>query len=827
MLDNETRTDMDKLKNITEFINDKLKPRFYDNVPLIFPSHEFKKKGAQWISPMHADLSESTGERADRCVVTERQPTKVFDNTRQQATDLITLFMQLNNITEVWQAVNELCKIVGINPPEYSPEAIRQYRKAEERRTALELSHERQQKALFAPEGAAVLSYLYGRGWTTEEIKRAQLGYISEAEAHTINAQNGIGTTYVLSIPLRSGSSLYGFKFRLINPEEGKSKYVYLVGTSKSENLFNLPATTQRDGSIVVVEGELDALHADAKRLKGFVATGGGALSKDLLSVCSRRGIKNVTLLFDADERGEKFTNDSIKNAFETGMTVFVALFPEEEVLADGTKIHDVDEYLRKHKPEELQALIEGAMPAARYLFQEAEKEVLPDGGEYNERTLNMFLEKLLDVANSMPNELDREYLFNMFARTITIDGTCPFTPESVRAVADRRRERALSEYQKAEVTKVMEEALNVAKTGEPRRALELVNAKVKEFKDIDSREKFRKLFALPNSGDLFRRLQSKTDDLPTNYKLSNGKDTEVFTLPAGAITFICGGTSHGKSTFLQNLALQVSMNGNDGSVLYFSFEEDKDAITLQFLNKYINEPLCNNYDTTKSNNLRAIRHYFKTGEDRYIKTEKRAAFLTKNKAFFDGFYNNGKLRIYYEDFDSGELIEAIRVISGQTKVKAVFIDYIQLLSSTEYRRRRMPRTEEIKEICKDLKDLCVETNLPIVVAAQLNRQVNSPLEMYSQNLAEAADLERIANKVLCLWNTAFQAQKKDNAKELEELEKKLGFTLGSGGKIYAKLTKNRGGVVGLEAAFMWNGNTGVISGNVSKLQNSNILTTF
>ena len=37
---------------------------------------------------------------------------------------------------------------------------------------------------------------------------------------------------------------------------------------------------------------------------------------------------------------------------------------------------------------------------------------------------------------------------------------------------------------------------------------------------------------------------------------------------------------------------------------------------------------------------------------------------------------------------------------------------------------------------------------------------------------------------------------------------------MGEGGKIYAKLTKNRGGVVGLEATFTYNGNTGVLQGN-------------
>ena len=152
-----------------------------------------------------------------------------------------------------------------------------------------------------------------------------------------------------------------------------------------------------------------------------------------------------------------------------------------------------------------------------------------------------------------------------------------------------------------------------------------------------------------------------------------------------------------------------------------------------------------------------------------------------------------------------------IRYVSGQTKIKAVFVDYIQLLYKSG---NKAQRTEELKEICRDLKNLAVEEKLPIVVAAQLNREAKTPLELHSQNIGEAGDLERIANKILCIWNSAFSARKSKETSqdELDTLQKELSFMLGKGGKIYAKLTKNRGGAAGLEAVFDFNGNTGVIT---------------
>lgn len=805
------------MKDITRFIQTELYPRIYEHIPQIFPELHFTRKGDRYVSPLHVDGSEGTGKKDDRSVVTKKHPTKIYDNTRQEATDIITAFMELNRIGEVWEAVNKLCYIVGILPPEYTPEAQERYKKYEERRTALEASHYRQKKALFAQEGRGVLEYLLSRGWTREEVAEAELGFISPDEATTINAQRNVGSFYTLSIPLRSGSTLYGFKFRTIQKTDGgQDKYTYLYGTEKRGNLFNLTGIQQTDGAIVVVEGELDALHADVRGVKGVVATGGGKLTEELLTAATERGIKRITLLFDKDARGAKFVRESIDTAHEKNISVLVATFPDGESLNDGTPIHDIDEYLQKHTATELQTLIDEAQHGSLYLlneliekYQRENPDTLKAGAEIDLRN------EVITLANHTPNEVERGLVLTYYSQLLNIDGAQIFTDEALRAVADRERATENALKQTEETKKALREATALAEKGDTQAALQVMGEAALELRRIDSRAKYSKLLALPTEESLLQRLQSKQEELPTLYELSNGKDTEQFTLPSGAITFVCAPTSHGKSTLLQNLALQVAADKGDGIILYFTFEEDGDAVTLQMMNKYIDTELCRNYSSKQSNNIRALRHYFKTGEDRFIGGEAKSIFQQKKAEFIQKYYTSGKIRIYYEDYDSAELIEAIRSISSQTKVKAVFIDYIQLLSSRAYRKARLQRTEELKEICKDLKNLSIDTQLPIVVAAQLNREANSPLELHSQRIAEAADLERIANKILCIWNSSFVAQKsKDSAKELEALENRHNFKLGEGGKIYVKLTKNRGGVVGLEAVFPYDGNTGVIRGN-------------
>ena len=100
-----------------------------------------------------------------------------------------------------------------------------------------------------------------------------------------------------------------------------------------------------------------------------------------------------------------------------------------------------------------------------------------------------------------------------------------------------------------------------------------------------------------------------------------------------------------------------------------------------------------------------------------------------------------GKLRIYDSDFYSDELVDAIRFVSRKLRVKAVFIDYVQLL----YKQggSKLQRNEELKAIAKSLRELAKEAKLPIVLSAQLNREAKSPTEMFSQNIADSADLRK------------------------------------------------------------------------------------
>ena len=105
-------------------------------------------------------------------------------------------------------------------------------------------------------------------------------------------------------------------------------------------------------------------------------------------------------------------------------------------------------------------------------------------------------------------------------------------------------------------------------------------------------------------------------------------------------------------------------------------------------------------------------------------------------------------------------------------EVGAVFVDYMQLLSDDT---KHYSRHDELKSICKSLSN-CAKTNsIPIIIAAQLNRDsYKEGIDNISvANIGEGADIERIAKDIFLVWQVDKTSinlyKKKANEKEDED----------------------------------------------------------
>lgn len=813
------------MNSLTDFIKTSLYPALFSRVDIAFPEYRLQSYRGGWGTALKLDLTPSNPHRADKCVITRTHPTRILEQGGESK-DLLSLFMERNNYqqNQIFEAVEALCGLIGITPPEkQSSEEWEQFCREVERREQL-LS--RMKKALSDPAtGAEVKEYLQTkRGYTEAYISKLVewgVGCLTPEIAQEMGDSLPRSVQldkHKFALPYYSGGRLYGFIFRDITGTlAGGDKYRYTYGKGwKQANLFgltglHLSGDREKDRTLTIVEGQLDALHAQLEGLENVVATGGVTLSIEALTEAKKKGVKRVVLILDTEaEESKNAQRDrdrakALRTIHAAGLEGFIVTLP-----SDGGKT-DVDSYLNHHSIAELEAIIETAESAPLFLYRLLEDEAL---AKYNaqqqkeqwaEQNISDYKQNILQLLTdpiTRPTDRDRIY------KAVSDFTNGGITPDSIKEEAEAKLEAQAIEQHREETKKITEQASTLAKAGRAEEAMELLHKELPKLSQMRREAEFCNLLHTPTEADFRAEMKRKKEGLHTPYTLEKAGEKEPLLLPSGAITLICAPTSHGKSTLLQNLALCTAQDGNEGAVLYFTFEEEASSVKLQMLNKYLNVTITKEYK--HNNNLRTLAEYYRTDSTQYVRGDAQERLMSGQKEFFS-LMTTGKLRVYRENYGATKLRDAIKYLCKQIKVKAVFIDYIQLLRLEGYKG---DRRSELCNICDLFNNLAIDNTLPIVMAAQLNRDAASPLEMHNQNIAESADIERYANTILSLWNSAFTAttKSKTDDKELEKLQAAKNFTLGTGGKIYVKLTKNRGGAVGLEAVLEYDGNKGVIS---------------
>jgi replicative DNA helicase len=98
--------------------------------------------------------------------------------------------------------------------------------------------------------------------------------------------------------------------------------------------------------------------------------------------------------------------------------------------------------------------------------------------------------------------------------------------------------------------------------------------------------------------------------------------------------------------------------------------------------------------------------------------------------------------------------IKARRLMSTQN-VGLIIIDYLQLMQSA---RRTENRQQEITNICRSLKALAKELNVPVMVLSQLSRAVESRTDHKPQlsDLRESGSIEQDADLVVFIYRKEY-----------------------------------------------------------------------
>lgn len=226
-----------------------------------------------------------------------------------------------------------------------------------------------------------------------------------------------------------------------------------------------------------------------------------------------------------------------------------------------------------------------------------------------------------------------------------------------------------------------------------------------------------------------------------------------------------------GKTSFALNMATNVALKGK--KVLFFSLEMQNEQLAERVL----------------STQARVLSTKMRTGEisdDEWDRIGKTTALLSKCELYFDDTSN----------MTVPEMKSRIRRLKN---VDAVFVDYLQLMTSRE---RSESRNQEVTAITRNLKLMAKDLNIPVVVLAQLSRATEGRGKSHRPQLSdlrESGSIEQDADIVIMLYRDEYYDGEKDDDDEEEAAPAP------SVNKVELIIAKNRHGPTTTVEA-MWNG---------------------
>lgn len=532
--------------------------------------------------------------------------------------------------------------------------------------------------------------------------------------------------------------------------------------------------------ALVLVQDRESAQAAQAAGLLGVVAIDGPALTSKQIAGAIAGGAKRFTLCFGNTPAALDLTRQTVEallryqEAEEAAFWVFVAQIPGGSLaalLGDGGGIEGARE------------AIAGAKSAASYFAEFFADVRAPEiarehtGGRLDRDILRPhFKEEITALWRLLPTSETPyfEHLLNPVLEGYFL------TWGEIKHDAKTLREREAEKRYRQEGAKISETAAALFREGKQEEAEETLR-QIAQARSRAGAGKFAGLLDSQTEEALREHIRNAPPTLKTSYKLEVDGRSQALKLPAGGLSIFAARPGHGKSRMLVNLALDICQN-HTGEVYYFTYEESRERVTLKALNAHLNSDFSGWLYNT---NEEALEGYFR-GEAEAIRKE--AKDFEKDKTAFFDLIRERRLNILFSEMRAESLAEAIRYLHRQRNVSAVFVDYIQLLNLENIGRGINNRQEEVKAICNQLKDVARETGLPLILAAQFNREVKRAEALDLAALREAGDIEQTAALVVGMWN-----RYQDLENPAAEME--------------VKVLKNRGGSPNGRAVWGYDGN--------------------
>ena len=302
--------------------------------------------------------------------------------------------------------------------------------------------------------------------------------------------------------------------------------------------------------------------------------------------------------------------------------------------------------------------------------------------------------------------------------------------------------------FVKRELIKISENIIDTSKSND------LDNDGQKIIEDFE-----KSLFDLAEKGSFnsslikFDEAMKQTIEMASNaYKNEEGivgvptglkdLDDRLGGLHKSDLVIIAGRPSMGKTALATNIAFhaaqKIQSEGKKTSIAFFSLEMSSEQLSTRIIAEQ---------SRIKSNDIRRGK-ISEEQFDKFIETSKNIA----------------ELPLY---IDETPAISIAAVSNRARRIKRLYgldmvvIDYIQLMSATNFKEGRV---QEISQITQGLKALAKELSVPVLALSQLSRAVEQRDDKKPQlaDLRESGSIEQDADVVMFVYREAYYLERKE-----------------------------------------------------------------
>ena len=625
---------------------------------------------------------------------------------------------------------------------------------------------------------------------------------------------------YNVVIPYYKNGQIQGFLFRNVRQNAPGPKYLFSTGLRRGFYCQQL----RHGKTAYIVEGEIDAIRLiqaaeqSNGEIQNVIAMGGAKAGEDLGALLRSHGITSVVYVPDVERDAAGNLKTEITAAavrgFQTltveGEPVIKTLEVVELTAPQGADLRalkiDADSYGRENGA----AMLAGAVTLEARPCWCWELDRLTEWEQANRTASGLapagdVQERFAELYTRCGSPFERERIKRAVGSGPLADVLAPYgiTPDALNNTDEWNRNQDYNNRVKqaaADLNKAVQDQANPETVG-------AIVRRLTEAQGINTRAEWEAQLS-ETFADELEAIREQPDTLRTAWEVGTVDrsgtyhKTEYVEFYPADITVFCAPTSHGKTMILFQAAINA-VRDTQKTYLYVSCEENKRQLTERALNVALNiSTTPNGTDAngapcfitgTRKRTIKAIIRNTAPPQDY------NAGTLEGSQRFeqLAGRVNREITRYAEEIRPRLKFVHTEGTVESITanvlyfveqfrkqgvEVGAVFVDYMQLLTTDA---RSFSRHDELKDICKALHDCAGELEIPVIIAAQLNRDVLKPgvgIDNISvANIGEGADVERIAHDIFLLWQvdkTPEQQYKQMNPKtgEMELNPAKLGY---------------------------------------------------